>query len=387
MNLEILGQNLAAWRELTGLTQAEVAQKTQIPRATLSLIELGRSKPSADHIEKLAKTFNIGLLDVVKPPRFRIEKIRFRSAKPMKSRTEILAFVTRKLATYAELEDLVGEHQDLCTIEAMSKIILQEWQENPELAAIAARKELKLDGEGSQGMIRDLCGLLEERAKVKILRIDLRNPDFFGLSVRDPKIGAAIVVNTWDRISIERQLFTLAHEFGHLLLHKSDYDPGAKEEESAIEDQANRFAGYFQMPTGLFEKEYREASGLSLFNRVLKIKKIFRVSYKTILYRLSDHYHKANIWKYFQVECKKNIGKTLSKVEEPFACTRLRAEECEELGGHDFIPDRMNRLVMKALEEDKISVSRAAETLEMDLLEFREHFKNVKNSSLEQVYL
>jgi len=52
------------------------------------------------------------------------------------------------------------------------------------------------------------------------------------------QIRAFVLVNTHN--SIERQLFTLAHEIGHLIFHRSDYqdslmEEGTKEEEKARE--------------------------------------------------------------------------------------------------------------------------------------------------------
>jgi len=376
-----LGESLVAWRELTGLTQAELAEKSKVPRATITQIETGRFKPSTEALQGLAKAFGIGVLDLLTPPHFKIQNVRFRSPKPLKSRNELLAQITRDLQTYSELEELVGQKNDLKLIDDLSSQITNA--SSHEKAALIIRKALGVDSADQQQLIRDLPGLLEERAKLKILRVNLANADFFGLSVRDAEIGPAIAVNSWDRISIERQLFTLAHEFGHLLLHKDDYNPEEKAEEAKKEGEADNFAGYFLMPTKLFELEYNDAAGLSLFDRVLKLKKIFHVSYKAVLYRLARHYGKKDIWVKFQMECKRNIGRTLSPKEELFPCSKTRSEEFEELKAHDFFPDRKNRLVIKALEMDRISVSRAAEILDMDLGDFRELYRSVKQFSLE----
>ena len=68
------------------------------------------------------------------------------------------------------------------------------------------------------------------------------------------------------------------------------------------------------------------------------------------------------------------------KTDEPFPCTRIRSEEYEELSGHEFLPVRRNLLVLNALTEDKISHSRAAEILDMDLTSFREYFNSFMNA-------
>ncbi|ADG07796.1 protein of unknown function DUF955 [Kyrpidia tusciae DSM 2912] len=60
--------------------------------------------------------------------------------------------------------------------------------------------------------------------------------------------GPAIVVNTWDRISVERRIFSAAHELGHLLLHLSVYRVEEESEVKAQENEANLFASHFLMP-------------------------------------------------------------------------------------------------------------------------------------------
>ena len=129
----------------------------------------------------------------------------------------------------------------------------------------------------------------------------LASDAFFGLSVAKEDGGPAVVVNVWDRISVERWIFTAAHELGHLLLHVGAYDVAKTEESREEEEEANQFASHFLMPQEVFALEWNEARGLPLVDRVLKVKRIFRVSYRTVLYRLSEQeaYGKA-IWQKFQ---------------------------------------------------------------------------------------
>lgn len=66
------------------------------------------------------------------------------------------------------------------------------------------------------------------------------------------------MVNVWDRISVERWIFTGAHEFGHLLLHPDSYDVTETVENEAEEQEANVFASCFLMPRPVFEGEWRD---------------------------------------------------------------------------------------------------------------------------------
>ena len=67
----------------------------------------------------------------------------------------------------------------------------------------------------------------------------------------------------------------------------------------------------------------------------------------------------ASIWRLFNVIFEKRYRRKLSYKEEPFS------EGAEPFGmdSIDFIGDRLSRLTRRAVEEEKISVSRAAEIL------------------------
>lgn len=141
---------------------------------------------------------------------------------------------------------------------------------------------------------------------------------FFGLSVGPDCGGPLVVVNIWDRISVERWIFTAAHELGHLLLHLDSYDVHKRAENDAEEQEANAFASYFLMPQQGSEKEWQDTRGLPFGDRILKVKRMFRVSHKTVLYRVVETMNlDDNVWRKFQVEYSRRYGKTLKKADEP----------------------------------------------------------------------
>ncbi len=113
--------------------------------------------------------------------------------------------------------------------------------------------------------------------------------------------------------------------------------------------------------------------------RVLKVKRMFRVSYKTVLHRLVDSGRESKkVWKAFQVQHKQRFGSTLRKVDEPtkleqgeFRLDWSRSGEPDGLSETDFIQDRLSRLVRLALEKNSISLNRAAEILKLSRQEMR----------------
>jgi len=229
--------------------------------------------------------------------------------------------------------------------------------------------------------VRDICGLLEARG-IKVLPLRVASDAFFGLSVAAADGGPAIAVNVWERISVERWIFTAAHELAHLVLHLADYDVIQKDEEKRQEREANLFAAHFLMPQEVFAKEWDETRGMALIDRVLKVKRMFRVSYRTVLYRLSETgAYGPEIWGRFQADIKRKTGRTLLKDDEPEALAMdafrasfpepSRAGEPEDLSPADFMEDRLFRLVRQAVEKAEITLARGAEVLGLPLEEMR----------------
>ena len=179
---------------------------------------------------------------------------------------------------------------------------------------------------------------------------------------------------TWDRISVERWIFTAAHELGHILLHPHEYRREATALPEDAEREADEFASEFLMPEMAFERVWEATHGRSLLSRVLKVKRIFRVSYKTVLYRLVwTGREPPEVWQAFQSQHRGYFGKTLHKADEPqalrkteFAWSWGRSGEPAGLTRHDFMEDRLHRLVRLAVERGRISLGRAAEILRRD---------------------
>jgi hypothetical protein len=207
--------------------------------------------------------------------------------------------------------------------------------------------------------------------------LSLASDLFFGLSVGREDGGPAIVVNVWERISVERWIFTAAHELGHLLLHLGAFDVDQRSEDDAEEREADQFASHLLMPERVFWKEWNEARGLSLVDRVLKVKRIFKVSYRTVLYRLSENEtYGSEIWKHFQIAHRNLFGHGLGKSDEPRALSPTDFQsmvehrpphEPKRLDEEDFVEDRLHALVRRAFEEQMISLPRAAQILRIDL--------------------
>ena len=340
-----------------------------LSRLALGRIERGAVTPRASTLRRIAAALDAPLGELVTPVR-PLESVRFRAKAQVRSREQILAAVSKWIDAYAWLEADLRQQVEFAFDEAQAPA-----GAGPQTVARSARRACELAPDAA---VRDICGLLE-RGGVKILLLETKRDSFFGLSVGKADGGPAVVVNTWDRISVERWIFTAAHELGHLLLHPHEYQRQATELPEQAEREADEFASEFLMPEQAFAAEWEATSGRSLLSRVLKVKRIFRVSYKTVLYRLVQSGRETpKVWQTFQSQHKAHFGKTLRKADEPralnkseFAWSWPRSGEPAGLTRHDFMEDRLHRLVRLAVERKRVSLGRAAEMLGRDREDMR----------------
>ena len=344
--------------------------KAGLSRLALGRIERGAVLPRSSTLQGLARALDVPLGELVTPVR-PLQSVRFRAKAQVRSREQILAEVSKWIEAYAWLEAELGER-----VPFMFGVVRSvDGDAQPVAVAQAARSACGLAPDGA---VRDICGLLEAGG-VKLLLLDTKRDSFFGLSIGQADGGPAVVVNTWDRISVERWIFTAAHELGHILLHPHEYQREATDLPEDAEREADEFAGEFLMPEAAFAKEWDATSGHSLLSRVLKVKRIFRVSYKTVLYRLVQSGRETKrVWAAFQSQHKAYFGKTLRRTDEPralnkseFAWNWQRSGEPAGLTRHDFMEDRLHRLVRLAVEQERISLGRAAEILGRDREDMR----------------
>ena len=377
MDLTTLTGNLKRLRVARGKSQGDVADGAGLSRVGYRNIESGVAAPRVDTLLRVAKALDVKLEDLFVPVR-ELTAVRFRANKKMTTRGELLADVARWLDDYNELEELLDDRKPFGLGDLCSQVRRLRGAERPQKAAALARVAFGLEGDEA---VRDICGLLEGKG-IKVFTPMLASEGFFGLSVAPKDGGPAIAVNVWERLSVERWIFTAAHELGHLLLHLDAYDVAKTDEDSNEEKEADAFAGNFLMPPDLFDRKLGESRGLDLVKLVFKLKRFFGVSWKSVLYRVSIMTPDgAQIWGKFQSEYRTLTGRTVGATEEPdgMVAAEFRsvapppkvADEPEHLLEDDFVQGRLSLLVRKAVEADAISMGRAAEILGVDLVTMR----------------
>lgn len=379
MEGEVISMNLRRLRSAKRLTQGELAERAGISRVAYSKIEKGESIPRVATLRALGKALGVPPRDLLAPAR-KLECVRFRARRKLPSREQVIQSTARWLGEYGELEESLNLRREYRLRDA------GEWRRSeggqvawPIEAARLVRERLRIAGDEP---IRDICGLLNS-AGVKVYPMSLATEGFFGMSVGECDHGPAVVVNVWNRIPVERWIFTAAHELGHLVMHIGAYNVNETKENPEEEVEANLFASHFLMPSGVFGREWEDTWGLAFVDRVLKVKRIFKVSYKTVLYRLLETGRAdSSVWRRFQTSYFQMYGKRLGWKDEPRPISgedfqasyseEKRSLEPANLTEADFKEDRLWRLVRLAIEKDLISVSRGAEILRISTSAMRQ---------------
>ena len=356
MKTAVISKNARRIRHERGLTQSQVAQEASISLLAYSRFESCKSSPRMDTVYKIAGAIGVGVQELLSPVK-ELASVRFRAHKKLKRRDHILARVSKWLEDF---NYLLGEQKQKTpyTLSGMPNELRKvSAKRRPVLAAELVRERMDLS---EKEPIHDITGLLAANG-IKALPYELASDGFSGMSVSQNDGGPAIVVNVWERIPVERWIFSAAHELGHLVMHLDAYNVDIIEEDKKQEEEANQFAGHFLMPQKGFEKEWQETYGLETWDRILKVKRIFHVSYRTVIFRLIEQeILKPTVW-----------GRIPAILERRYPGKASKTFEPDGLKKSDFVTDWLERLVRVGVEKQQITQSRAGEILNVPLPEMR----------------
>ncbi|MBW4622198.1 MAG: helix-turn-helix domain-containing protein [Cyanosarcina radialis HA8281-LM2] len=343
----MIGTRIKLARKKAGYSLRDLAEAMggKVSAQAIGKYERGEMTPSSDVLLALSKALGVTVAYLMDSQGIEITSVDFRTKASTTGKdrarveTEVIEWVERYLQIEEILElDGLQWRRPFDRLEAISSV------EEAEDIANRVRDRWKLGCDP----IPNMTELLEEKG-LKVLIVDLPER-VSGLTCLVRRRGnladlPAIVVN--QKCSLERRRLTLAHELCHRLI-----DPqylSEKEEELA----ANRFAGAFLMPRSHLEKEVGKHRNSLGYRELISLKRIYRVSGAALLVRLRD------------------IGiissSALTYMFQSVART-WRTEEPEELEPKDKRgeyeqPQRFERLCYRALAEDLISLSKAAELL------------------------
>ena len=261
-------ERLKLARESRGLTQTSLARVTNLTQAVISRIEKGLANISVEELEEISnvtgydKNFFYKSHDV-----YPLKHFYFRKNLGYGTNTKkIESIVNIVSSNIRDLLESIDINVDIPFIDLKKENI------TPEETAFRIRELFNFP----RGPIKNLISTLEKHGIIihfynfhKDLKID-------GVSFITPEGTPVILVNNERPNS--RKIFTIAHEFGHLIMHfKSFIDSEFRD----VEDEANRFAAELLLPA-------REIKG-SLFSidetKLFQLKLNWNTSAQSLLYR------------------------------------------------------------------------------------------------------
>lgn len=266
-----IGQRLTEARELRGLTAAALSQALNISRQSVYKYENGLQSPSEETLQRICQELNL-------PDKFFVSSRLYRYTDKTPIFYRSFASTTQRLRKKAEqkfnlLKDVVTFLEDYVDF---------PWVNLPQEDRFVFKNEEELiditqaEIESVAMKVRDLWGLgygpisnivwLLENNGIIIGRCSINSKSVDAFSQRLLH-RPMVMLNSYK--SCARSRFDLAHELGHLIMHRSVEPRWLENKEylKKIEEQANYFAGAFLFPEPAFKREVRSAS-LDLFKNL-----------------------------------------------------------------------------------------------------------------------
>lgn len=257
-------------RQSRGFSQSLLADRSGVSQAHISKWENALLQPTEVLLSKVAGALNFpvsfffepdrvfGLPVSVHPMYRKRASVGKQSIEKLEAEVNIHLFHFRRLLKSVDL----APELDLPEIE------VDEYAGGAEGVAEMVRRMWLIP----VGPIRNLMSYVE-RAGCLVILSDFDGESVDGLTVRTPDMPPCIFLNR--NQPADRQRFTLAHELGHLVMHRHP--------SPAMEDEANAFAAALLMPA----RDIRPIllGGTITVPRLAALKPIWRVSMAAILVR------------------------------------------------------------------------------------------------------
>lgn len=345
----MIGNRLKRARDAHGLSlrELEAAIQRQVSAQAIGKYERDEMMPSSTILLALAKTLGVTPEYLLSDRDIELVGVDFRKAPQtgVKEERAVEAAVLDRVERYLELEELMPDADAVWSAPQEAEFDILRI-EDAEEAARLLRKLWKLGIDP----IPIMAELLEEKG-IKVIALDLpENVSGSKAFVQRPlKQGVPVIVVNMKHNG-ERQRFTLAHELAHLVLRFSGLSDAEQEK------AADRFAGAFLIEKEMMQRllgEHRKSISLG---ELAELKKLFKVSIAALVVRCSQ----------LGVLPKAAYGRLWAQIRA------LGWNGPASNEPHSFpseVPQRMDRMCMRAVAEGAISESKAAELLDVSVRE------------------
>lgn len=261
------------------LTKGQFASLVGVAASTVTKWSKGDQYPEAETFERLASILNVQgewltrpMLQPVSTPLYRSNASALKAARAkLEARTEWIQ----------ELALLFGEHVDYPALNLPERDF-QDPEQISDADIEAAAEECRKLWQLGRGPIQNLI-LAAESAGIIVVREETDITAIEGLSSWSLLLSRPIVLLSADKANAFRSRFDLAHEIGHLILHKHIPRADDRDRYNQMEKQAHRFAGALLLPAETFANEVRVPPNL---DNLLIIKQRWGASVAAMMMRL-----------------------------------------------------------------------------------------------------
>lgn len=344
-------ERLVRARKAAGLSMKALADEVQLSANAIKKYEHGTAMPSSANLLKLAKALSVRTEYFFRPTKVAIAGVEYRkrASTPQKVLDRINGDVLDQAERWQELlefyPDSVKPIPQFALPDNLPQCIVK--LEQVEELAVQMRQAWDL----GLNPIHDMVDTLESKG-IMIITTDVEtDKKFDGLAGKIEKTPVVVISTSQ---SGDRQRFTLAHELGHLVVH------GRLSENLDEEKACNAFAGAFLLPAPTLIEHLGNKRRRIEPRELFMVKHEYGISMLAALYRAGQCkiISPATLRSLFMI-FSKNGWRTLEPGKEyPHESTYLHKQ-----------------LVYRALSEEYIGESKAAELLGMSVSSFHKERK------------
>lgn len=372
MNIEkIIGNNIQLKMSENNVTLNDLAKHLEVTRQTMTNYLKGASIIDSVKLMKVADFFSVSLEDFFEvkdcPSQF---NLLFRtSLNEEESKAAVQNCIIDYVKTYTALIDLLGQYtasfppsynlyvshnnriyninKDIQDYTTFPSGLSGELCSQIESIAIEQRKILKAESLTGLDLVKSIT-----ESGVIIFFIDFGTDSVSGVSAIDDRNGCYIFVNCHKSISIERQIFTIAHEYGHILMHRPLYrrentklSSKYSSSRTILDRMADEFAGHFLCPKQLITKYSSTLQNLKKYSDLFPIKHDFQISLSALMMSLKKYGYISPmaLKSYFDFIKRENI----EKIEKsPISDISYIMENYNQIKNH-IINEKIRLLVME----------------------------------------
>lgn len=340
----MIGDRIKRARAAAGLSQRDLADRVGVSAMAISKYERDEMTPGSEVLLAIAGALKVRTEYFFRPTRVTVEEVDYRkhASLPKKEQARIEALVGEQVERWVELDEILPgpwaapfevlgglpeRISKLGEVEAAAEQVRKEW-------------ELGLDP------IPNLVDTLEVHG-IKVFSIDYdAGKGFDGLAFRVADTPVLVCASDWPG---DRQRFTLAHELGHLVLK------GRLTDKLDEEKACHRFAGAFLVP------RQKVIAALGQRRRWLEPKELQILKH--------EWGFSMNGWVHRAGELRILAPSNLREMWKLFSRKGWRKKE----PGPAYPAERsdlFDQMVYRALGQDLIGESKAAELLQLTVSEF-----------------